>query len=145
MVHVPYKGNGPMVAGLLGGEIQIGMDTIPGSKSLAAGGKLRMLAVTSVRRNPALPDLPSATEFGLNDFESVLWEAFFLPKGTPEPVVAKWHAAIVKVLREPGVIKQLADYGFEIVGSTPQQLAERVRADIVKYAGIVKKANIVVE
>lgn len=145
MVHVPYKGNGPMMAGLLSGEIQVAMDTIPGSKTLAAGGKVRMLAVTSVRRNPALPDLPSVAETGVSDYESVLWEAFFLPKGTPEPVVAKWHAAIAKVLREPGVIKPLTDYGFEIVGSTPQQLAERVRADIVKYANIVKKANIVVE
>ncbi len=105
-----------------------------------------MLAVTSLRRNPALPDLPSATEFGLSDYESVLWEAFFLPKGTPEPIVAKWHAAIVKVLGQPDVIKQLINnFGFEIIGSTPQKLAERVRTDIVKYADIVKKANIVVE
>ena len=146
MVHVPYKGGGQLIAGLLGGEIQIGMETITGAKSLAAAGKLRMLAVTSLQRNLALPDLPAVTESGLNDFESVLWEAFFLPKGTPEPIVAKWHAAIVKVLREPGIIKQLNNtYGFEIIGSTPQQLAERVRTDIVKYADIVKKANIVAE
>jgi tripartite-type tricarboxylate transporter receptor subunit TctC len=143
MIHVPYKGNGPLIAGLLGGEIQIGMDTIPGSKALAAGGKLRMLAVTSLARNPALPDLPSVTESGVKGFEFALWEAFFLPKGTPEAIVATWQAAIVRVLRDPGVIKQLADYGFEIVGSTPQQLAERVRADIVKYADIIKRAKIV--
>ena len=104
-----------------------------------------MLAVTSLNRSPALPDIPTVAEAGVDGFESVLWEAFFLPKGTPEPIVAKWHAAIVKVLREPDVIKQLAFYGFETVGSTPQQLAQRIRADIAMYADIVKKANIVVD
>ncbi len=104
-----------------------------------------MRAVTSVRRTPAMSDLPSVVESGVTRFGSLLWEAFFLPKGTSEPVVAQWRAATVKVLREPGVIKQLADYGLEIVGSTPQQLVERVRADIVMYADIIKKANIVAD
>lgn len=145
MTHVPYKGNGPLVAGLLSGEIQVGMETIPGSKALAAGGRLRMLAVTSLRRNPALPDLPSVDETGVKGYEVLLWEGLFLPKGTPEPIVARWNAVLVKALREPGVLKQLTDYGFEIVGSTPGELDEKIRIDIDKWAEVIKKANIVVD
>lgn len=145
MMHVPYKGNGPLVAGLLSGEIQIGMDTIPGSKALAAGGKLRMLAVTSLGRNPALPDVPSVNESGVKGYEVLLWEGIFLPKGTPEPIVEKWNAALRKVLKDPGVVKNLTDFGFEIIGSTPKELDARIRSDIELWAGIIKKANIVVE
>lgn len=145
MTHVPYKGNGPLVAGLLSGEIQIGMETIPGSKALAAAGKLRMLAVTSLRRNPALPDLPSVHEMGVQGYEVLLWEGLFLPKGTPEATVGRWNAALLKVLREPGVTKQLSDYGFEIVGSTPKELDEKVHSDIRMWSDLIRKANIVVE
>jgi tripartite-type tricarboxylate transporter receptor subunit TctC len=142
MTHVPYKGNGPMIAGLLGGEIQLGLDTIPGSKALAAGGKLRMLAVTSLKRNPALPEVPTAAESGLPGFEFDFWEAFFLPRGTPEPVVNAWNGAIVKALRDPGIARQLADFGFEVVGSTPKQLADKVNADVAKYADVARRAKI---
>lgn len=145
MTHVPYKGNGPMITGLLGGEIQLGMDTIPGSKALAAGGKLRMLAVTSLKRNPALPEVPTAAESGLPGFEFDFWEAFFLPRGTPEPVVNAWHAGIIKALRDPAVSKQLAEFGFEVVGSTPKQLADKVNADVAKYAEVARRAKITFE
>lgn len=142
MTHVPYKGNGPMIAGLLGGEIQLGLDTIPGSKALAAGGKLRMLAVTSLKRNAAIPEVPTAAESGLPGFEFDFWEAFFLPRGTPDAIVNAWHAAIVKALRDPAVAKQLATFGFDVVGSTPRELADKVHTDVAKYAEVARRANI---
>lgn len=145
MTHVPYKGNGPLIAGLLGGEIQLGIDTIPGSKALGTSGKLRMLAVTSAKRNPALPDVPTAAESGLPGFTFDFWEAFFLPKGAPEAVVNAWHAAIVKALKDPAVAKQLADFGFEVIGSTPKELADKLAADIAKYADVARKAKLTFE
>jgi len=145
MTHVPYKGNGPMIAGLLGGEIQLGLDTIPGSKALAAGGKLRMLAVTSLKRNAAIPEVPTASESGLPGFEFDFWEAFFLPRGTPDAIVNAWHAAIVKALRDPAVAKQLAAFGFDVIGSTPKELADKVNADVARYAEVARKAKITFE
>jgi tripartite-type tricarboxylate transporter receptor subunit TctC len=145
LVHVPYKGNGPMMTALVGGEIQIGFDTVPGSKVLAEAGKVNLLAVTSETRNASLPQLPPVGESGIPRFEVTLWEAFFLPKGTPEPIVARWNAAIKKVLESPDVQKRLVDFGFDVVGSTPMQLRSRVDADIVKWANVVKSANIATE
>ncbi|MFN0005246.1 MAG: Bug family tripartite tricarboxylate transporter substrate binding protein [Burkholderiaceae bacterium] len=145
MVHVPYKGNGPLITALMSGEIQLGIDTIPGSKALAAGGKLRMIAVTGLERNPSLPHIPTAIESGLPGFSFDFWEAFFLPKGTPEPIVNAWHKAVVKALNDPTVSQQLADLGFKVIASTPQQLNERVNSDIDKYSDLALKANLVFE
>lgn len=145
MTHVPYKGNGPLIAGLLGGEIQLGIDTIPGSKALGTSGKLRMIAVTSAKRNPALPDVPTAAESGLPGFTFDFWEAYFLPKGTPDAVVNAWNAAIVKALKDPAVAKQLGDFGFDVIGSSPQQLADKLAADIAKYADVARRAKITFE
>jgi len=145
MVHVPYKGNGPLITALMSGEIQLGIDTIPGSKALAAGGKLRMIAVTGLERNPSLPHIPTAIESGLPGFSFDFWEAFFLPKGTPEPIVNAWHKAVVKALNDSTVLQQLADLGFKVIASTPQQLNERVNSDIEKYSDLASKANLVFE
>ena len=69
------------------------------------------------------------------------WEAFFLPKGTPEPVVNAWHAAVIKALKDPGVARQLANFGFDVIGSTPRELADKLNADITKYAEVARKAK----
>lgn len=145
LVHVPYRGNGPMMTALMTGDIQIGFDTVPGSKALAEGGKVNLLAVTSEARNVSLPKLPPATESGIPNFEVTLWEAFFLPKGTPEPIVARWNAALKKVLEAPDVQKRLVDFGFDVVGSTPRELRTRIDADITKWANVIKAANIATE
>ncbi len=142
MTHVPYQGNGPVVKALLGGEIQVGFDTIPGARALADSGRLRMLAVTTPKRNPALPDVPTLEESGVKGLEADLWQGFFLPKGTPKPIVDRWNAAILKALAIPEVKEKMTGFGFEIVGSSPEQLEKRINNEIAQWENVVKTANI---
>lgn len=145
MIHVPYKGNGPMMTAIAGGEIQVGFDTIPGSKALSESGKVRTIAVTSKSRNPAAPDLPSMAEAGMSGFEVTLWEAVFLPRGTPDAIVARWNSAILEALQSPELKNRLVALGFDVGGSTPRQLQERIEVDIAKWAEVIKRANISAE
>lgn len=142
MTHVPYQGNGPVVKALLGGEIQVGFDTIPGARTLTDSGRLRMLAVTTPKRNPALPDIPTLEESGIKGLEADLWQGFFLPKNTPRPIVDRWNAAIVKVLANPDVKEKMAGFGFEMVGSSPEQLDTRIHREIAQWERVIKTANI---
>ncbi len=143
MRHVPYRGNGPMVNALVAGqEIQVGLDTIPGSKALAEAGRLRMLALTGTRRNAAVPGLPTVAELGFPGFEATLWLGFFLPRGTPEEAVARWHAAIGTALGEEATRGRLTDLGFDIEYSTPRQLGEQVSAELNKWDEVIRGANI---
>ncbi len=146
MRHVPYRGNGPMVNALVAGhEIHIGLDTIPGSKALAEAGRLRVLALTGPRRNQALPDLPTVAELGFPGFEATLWLGFFLPRGTPEEAVARWHAALSTALRDEAVRRRLVDLGFDIEVSTPRELGERVASELAKWDEVIRAANITFE
>jgi len=145
MIHVPYKGNGPMIAGLIGGEVQVAFDTIPTSKSLADAGRVRMFAVTTKTRNAVVPNVPTLAESGLKGFESGQWQAFFLPRNTPEIVVAKWNKAILAVLKYPDIKSRLAELGFEVVGSTPRQLKEQVESDLITWAEVMRNSKIMVE
>lgn len=145
MRHVPYRGGGPLLAALVAGDIQVGFETISGAKPLAEGGRVRMVAVTSQARNATVPQLPSVAEAGVSGFDATLWEALFLPKGTPDAVVMRWNAAMKKVLASPEVQKRLADFGLEGIPSTPQQLGAQIESDIVKWADVIKSANINME
>ncbi len=146
MRHVPYRGNGPMVNALVAGhEIQMGLDTIPGSKALAEGGRLRMLALTGPRRNPALPDLPTVAELGFPGFEATLWLGFFLPRGTPEEVVSRWHMALAAALRDEGARGRLVELGFDVDISTPRRLGEQVASELAKWDEVIRRANILFE
>jgi tripartite-type tricarboxylate transporter receptor subunit TctC len=146
MRHVPYRGNGPMVNALVAGhEIQMGLDTIPGSKALAEGGRLRMLALTGPRRNPALPDLPTVAELGFPGFEATLWLGFFLPRETPEEIVSRWHAAIAAALRDEATRVRLVDLGFDVDVSTPHRLGEQVASELAKWDTVIRAANITFE
>lgn len=143
LTHVPYKGNGPMLVGLMGGEIQVALDTVTSARPLAEGGKLKILAVTSPNRNAALPNVPTLEEVGVKGLSAgTLWQGVFLPKGTPEPIVAKWNAAVLEALRVPAVRAMLAELGFDVIGTTPAQLGERINRDIALWEGVVKSANI---
>ena len=146
MRHVPYRGNGPMVNALVAGqEIQLGLDTIPGSKALAEGGRLRMLAQTGPQRSPALPDLPTVAELGFPGFEATLWIAFYLPRGTPEPIIARWNAAIAGTLAQPAVRDRLVELGFVVEPSTPATLGARVAAELATWDAVIRGAGIVFE
>lgn len=143
LTHVPYKGNGPMLVGLMGGEVQVALDTVTSARPLAEAGKLKILAVTSPKRNGALPNVPTLEEAGVKGLTGgTLWQGVFLPKGTPAPIVAKWNAAVLDALRVPAVVAMLAELGFDAIGTTPAQLSDRVNQDIALWDGIVKSANI---
>ena len=143
MRHVPYRGNGPMVNALVAGnEIQVGLDTIPGSKALAEAGRLRMLASTGPRRSAVLPELPTVAELGFPGFEATLWLGFFLPRGVPEEVVARWHAAIAATLGEATIRQRLTELGFDIEISTPARLAQQVAAELNQWDEVIRRAAI---
>lgn len=145
MTHVPYQGNGPMLAALMANQIQFGMEPIAGARPLGESGKLRMLAVTGKTRNEAVPDLPTVLESGVQGFDATLWEGLFLPKGTPEGVIAKWNVALVKVLNDPALKKRFVELGFDVIASTPQAMGSRVNFEVGQWAEVIKKAKIVIE
>jgi len=145
MMHVPYKGNGPVVTALVGGDIQLAFDTIPGSKALAEDGRVRILAVTSLKRNALLPDVPTMDESGFPGFEAETWTGIFLPKGTDEAIVKRYNEALVKVLQIKDVQDSLAQIGYVVVGNSPEAFKKQITNEIDRWAETVKQAKLTKE
>lgn len=145
MQHVPYRGNGPATAALLAGDIQVFFDIIPTALSLGESGKVRPLAVTSMTRNPSVPNLPTMHESGVTNFESITWQALFLPKGAPAAVVQRWGDAAKRALSEKDVQSKLVDLGFTGTPSTPEQLAATANADAEKWGKVIADAQIKID
>ncbi|CAM3850221.1 Bug family tripartite tricarboxylate transporter substrate binding protein [Bordetella tumulicola] len=145
MVHVPYKGNGPVVAALVGGDIQLAFDTIPGSRALASDGRVRILAVTSLKRNSLLPDVPTMDEAGFPGFEAETWTGIFLPKGTDPAIVKRYNEALVKVLQIKEVQESLAQIGYVVVGNSPEAFKKQIDDELDRWAETVKQAKLTKE
>ena len=145
MVHVPYKGSGAAHADLMGGQIQVMFDNIVALMPHFKSGKLRPLAVSSARRHPLLPDVPSISEGGVKDFEAVAWFGFVAPPGTPKGIVAKLNAEIVKVLAVPDIRQRLIDGGSEVIGNTPEEADRFLKNEIARWGAVVRAANVVAE
>lgn len=145
MTHVPYRGAGPAVNALLGGEIQVMFAPMVAVLPQVKGGRLRALAVTSGRRSAAVPDLPTLNEAGLKDYEITSWFGFFVPSSTPQAVVDKLQRETAKVLKQPAVIERLARDGAEPVGSTPAEFNTYVRAEYAKFGTLIKEKDIKAE
>jgi tripartite-type tricarboxylate transporter receptor subunit TctC len=141
ILHVPYKGSAPAVADLLGGQVQMMFDNMPVSLPHVKAGKLRALAVTSMTRSAALPDVPTMDEEGLKGFDATSWFGLLAPAGTPKDIVAKLNAASVKALASPEMRERLAAQGAEPMGNTPEQFAIFIKAEIDKWAKIVKASG----
>ena len=141
MVHIPYKGSAPAVNDLLGNQIAIMFDNMPSAIQHVKGGKLRALAVTTSKRSPALPDVPTIAEAGVPGYEATSWFGLFAPAATPAPIVAKLNKAIVKVLGQADVKQKIADQGGEIVAETPAQFAAFIKAETVKWGKVVKDSG----
>lgn len=137
MLHVPYKGNAPAVTDLVGGQVQLMFDNIPISLQQVRAKKLRALAVTGPKRSRVLPDVPTLAEAALPGYSVTSWFALFAPAGTPAPIVAQLSREAGKALADPGLHRQLADQGIEPVGGTAAQLAEHVRAELLRWKKIV--------
>ena len=145
MVHVPYKGSGPAHADLMGGQIQVMFDNIVALLPHFKSGKLRALAVSSLKRHPQLPDVPSLSEAGVKDFEAVAWFGFVAPPGTPRDIVARLNAEIVKVLAVPEIRQRLIDGGSEVIGNSPEAADRFLQSEIALWGRVVRAANIKAE
>ena len=141
MVHVPYKGAGPALVDVMGGHVPIMFDNLPSSTEHIKAGKLRGLAVTTAERAPSMPDLPTIAEAGLPGYETYTWNALFAPAGTPPEVVARINEAAVKALADPDVQAKLMGFGAVVDGSTPEELAAHVQAELAKWAPVVKASG----
>ena len=145
MTHVPYKGGGPALADLLGGQIQLMLENIPSTLPFVKSGKLRVLAVTSKMRSPTVPDLPTLDEAALKGYELTGWNGLFVPRGTPRVIVNQLHAETVKALAARDVKERLAAMSAEPGGESPEKFAVFVKAEIRKWAKIAKEAGLKVE
>ena len=141
MQHVPYKGSAPAVTDLLGNQIGIMFDNMPSAIQHVRSGKLVPLAVTTAKRSPELPSVPTIAEAGVLGYEATSWFGMFAPAGTPAPVLAKLNAAIVKVLAQPDVKKKINEQGAEVYSETPEQFAAFIQAESVKWGKVVKESG----
>jgi len=143
IVHIPYKGSAPAMVDLLGGHVSLMFDPIPSVLPHVKAGKLRLLAVTSDKRLPELPNVPTVAESGLPGFEIGPWFGVLAPAGTSKEIITKLNTEIVKIMHMPDVKERLSSQGFTaIIGSTPEQFADFIKADIAKWAKVVKDAGI---
>jgi tripartite-type tricarboxylate transporter receptor subunit TctC len=145
LLIVPYKGAGPALSDLLGGQVSSMIDPLPSSYPLVKGGKLKPLAVTSGKRVPFMPNVPTVAESGLPGFEMVSWYGLWGPPGLPKDISAKLVAEVAKAVRSPQAAERLGDQGFEPSGAGPEQFAAYIREEITRYAKIIKEANVKVE
>jgi len=145
LTHVPYKGATQAAVGVAGHEVQVAFQGIATVSSLIKAGKLRLIAVTTPKRLPQFPEVPTVSESGLNGFEFNSWFAMMAPAGTPKPIVEKLHAEISKALADPSIKEQLFGLGLSPRGTTPDQLAADLRTQFAKYGNLIRQANITAE
>jgi tripartite-type tricarboxylate transporter receptor subunit TctC len=141
MLHVPYKGSGPAVSDLIGGQVNLMFDNMPSSLPHVKAGRLRAIAVTSAKRSPAMPDLPTIAESGVPGYDAVAWFGVLAPAGTPPAIVKKLNAEIVKVLKSPDVAARLAGQGAEPVSNTPEEFSAYIKTEMVKWAKVIKASG----
>ncbi len=143
LVHVPYKGSGPALTELIGGQgVHVMFDNMPSAIGHVRSGALRALASTAATRSAALPDLPTLQESGLKDFDVRGWFGLFAPAGTPKPIIGKLHAAVLAALQDPATRKNLDSQGAEVVGNSPSEFARMVETEGKRWAEVVKAARI---
>ncbi len=145
MTHVPFKGGGPTVASLAGGQISAAFETMLALGPHIKSGKVRGLAVTSTQRSSVMPELPTTVELGFPGIVAENWYGFYAPAGTPRPIVARVNAEIVKCLKLPDVKERFQGLGTEVLGTTPAELDDFVRKELVKWSRTAKEAGARVE
>jgi tripartite-type tricarboxylate transporter receptor subunit TctC len=145
IVHIPYKGAGPAFADLLGGHFQLMFPTLQSAVPYIKSGRLRLLALTSDKRSPAFPDVPTMAEAGVPGVVAMAWFGIQAPKGTPKAIVSRLHDEAVKVLQDPVVKQRFESDGADPVGSTPAQFHKFVADEIAKWTKVVKEAGIKAE
>ena len=142
MLHVPYKGSGPAVTDLIGGQVDYMFDSVTSAAPHIQSGKLRAIGVTTLKRSSALPGVPTIAEAGLPGYELAPWFAVYMPAGTPQPIIDKMNAALLEAMKLPEVQARFAAIGAEPIGSTPQQLATHLTAEMAKWGKIIQERGI---
>ena len=146
MVHIPYKGGGPAVADTLGGQVSFAIVTMPAAMSHVRAGKLKALAVTTAKRNPGAPDVPTVAEaLKLPDYEVDSWYALFAPAKTSPAIVARMQKAIAQTIQLPDVKQKLLEQGADTVGSSPDYLGRVVKKELAKWPEVIRAAKIRVD
>jgi len=145
MLHIPYKGGAPMMADLIGGQIQLAIETSGSATPHIRAGKVRALAVTTATRSSAFPELPTLTESGLKGYEVTTWYAILAPKGTPSEITARLYNAVVKILKTPDMKQRLEQFGGEPGGLTPDQFAGFIKSETAKWSKVVKESKATVD
>lgn len=145
ILHVPYKGSGPLTTDLLGGQIAMSFDTITPVLPHIKAGKLRAIGVTTGKRSSALPEVPTLDDAGMKGFNLGTWFGILAPVATPKDVVVRLNTEIVKIINAPDFRKKMEEIGAETVGNTPEQMAKQIKDDTDRYAKLVKDAKVVIE
>ena len=142
LLHVPYKGSGPAVTDMLGGQVDLMFDSITSARPHIQAGKLRALGVTSAKRSATLPDVPTIAEAGVPGYEVSPWFAVFAPAGTPAAIVNKINAALIDAMKQPDTVAKFETIGAEPIGTTPQQLATHLDKELARWGALIKERNI---
>ncbi len=144
-IHVPYKGSGPAIQDVIGGQVDMMFDTTVVAGPHIQSGKLRALAVTSAKRLESMPNVPTVAESGVPGFELVSWQAIFAPAGTPKPIVDQLHREIMKILQQPDMQDRLKALGMQPSAMTIDQFSTFQKAEVEKWAQVIKAANVKLE
>jgi tripartite-type tricarboxylate transporter receptor subunit TctC len=145
IAHIPYKGSGPLVTDLLGGQVTMSFDTVTPVLQHIKGGKLRALAVTTAKRAAALPDVPTLEEAGVRGVDIGTWFGVLAPAATPKDIVSRLNAEMVKVIQSPEFKKRMEEIGAEPIGNSAEQMAAQIRNETEKFAKLVKDAKVTIE
>jgi tripartite-type tricarboxylate transporter receptor subunit TctC len=145
LVHVPYKGAGPMLADLIGGQVQIGFDNLPSSMSHIRSGKVRAIAVTTSVRWPGAPEIPTVAESGVPGYEVSGWFGLLAPAGTPTPVVDALYKAVSDMLKQADVQKQMLELGAAPIGNSPDAFGRQIAGEVEKWKKVVAATGVKAE
>ncbi len=145
LTHVPYKGGGPAITGLMAGETAVMFSPFANCLPYAKSGRVRMIALTSTRRAPAMPDVPTPADAGFPAYDFESWYPMLAPARTPRAIIERLHRGVVEVLRKPAVIARLHDLGYVPVGNRPEELGVYVKSEIAKLGKVIRDAGIVAQ
>jgi tripartite-type tricarboxylate transporter receptor subunit TctC len=142
IVHIPYKGTGPALNDVIGGQVQMIFGSILATLPQVKSGRLKGIAVSGSKRSDAAPDMPTVAESGLPGYEVTLWYGVWGPKGLPKEVINRWNAELAKILKSPDMKARLATEGLDALGSTPDEFRTHLKTEIAKWAKVIKDANV---
>lgn len=145
LLHVPYKGSGPLTTDLLGGQVAMSFDTVTPVLQHIKGGKLRALAVTTARRSSALPDVPTLEEVGLKGFDIGTWFGVLAPASTPKDVIARLSSEMTRIIKSPEFAQRMSAIGADPIGDSPTEMATRIHDETLKFAKLVKEGGVTVD